>query len=381
MFQERFIYYLTTGLIVIIFSIILHISLLIYVKKKKKTFLNMLKENKMLSKKSKNDDKCLFKNIKLIVGEEIFLINYMQEKPDINNILEKTPTFWKIITDGKEAFDIQIQRLILETYEEVKKEIETYQKNPEHFNQRQVAIQKFQHCKKSKTTSIYLYQTDYYTCKLLREVSLKLRKKENIKEETISNVLSSKHCFLYVNAVSVNSMILFSEKNEYDSFLLGIRNTRGNRDSIKQLPMSETINEKDFSNEQRELEIEKIVERGLFEELGIKDDMIYSIDIGSIYIVKKFYHVGIDSLVKLRKFDPKKVPINFNYIKRNAVDSYDFYYEFLDLEKHSFSSKTIKKLAGENHYFVPIVIKYYLSERFRKARNLIFRLFSNPFKK
>lgn len=381
--------FLLTGAFVVLISLIFELLMKANRKRRQEQYKRKLKEMKI---EYISGDVFKSTHNKLVLGTEEFIIDFDQE-PIINDFLKSTSFFTDIIFNNtkvnnvpfyNEEFTKYLQELFIKVFIEVKEELNNTGK--ELYNEKQVAIQYMTHHEKDKTINIHLYHTDYFTCRFLRKISYNLRNSKYVTDDSRIELLFTRLSFLLVNAISINSLVLFSENRYYDSFLLGIRSAKLDMNpGIKQLALSETINDSDFKHMFRSSmdneSLKNVVFRGLSEELGIEKALVNSIDIGSIYVVKSNFNIGIDSLVKLNAFDSNKIPINFNYIYRNSVDSLDFNYEYSSLEKNYFTKRHIDKLIEENYYFLPIVIRYYVSVRNNKYRSILHALLQNPFKK
>lgn len=381
--------FLLTGVFVVLISLIFELLMKANRKRRQELYKTKLKEIKIeyisgdIFKKTNN---------KLVLGTEEFIVDFSQE-PNIYSFIKSTSFFSDILFHNtkvtnvnfyNEEFFKYLQDLFVKVFIEVKEELNNSGK--ELYNEKQVAIQYMSHHEKNKTINIHLYHTDYFTCRFLRKISYNLRNSKYITDDNRIEVLFTRLSFLFVNALSVNSLVLFSEHRYYDSFLLGTRSVKLDMNpGIKQLALSETINDSDFKHLFRSSmdneSLKNVVFRGLSEELGIEKALVHSIDIGSIYVVKSNFNIGIDSLIKLKAFDSNKIPINFNYIYRNSVDSLDFNYEYSSLEKNHFTKRHIIKLIEKNYYFLPIVIKYYVLERNGMYKSFLNALLQNPFKK
>ena len=195
--------------------------------------------------------------------------------------------------------------------------------------------------------SLELFNTDYYTHKVMQNVYSKIYKKYKIDEDITPEKLHKYNIFL--TSFGVNALLLLKDKKMGDICVFAERSILASgtdKSNIYHITMNEGLNQDDKDAIDGKIRLSNCLERGLWEELGLNNDYYaqdMTADFHDLFLVKDKFQLGISVSVFIKD-------MSFNDLYAQAEIAKDKKLEIGKLKPIIFDKKHIEKFFTENSF-------------------------------
>jgi len=203
--------------------------------------------------------------------------------------------------------------------------------------------------KEERHLKISLYETDYFTHKVMRQVYKKVHNKYIFPSDVDVEYLHKYRAFL--TSFGVNALVMLNDKKRGNIIILSERSilaSETNQTNTYHITMNEGLNQDDIDNYEGKIRISNCLERGLWEELGLDND-IYAQKMTSefhdLFLVRNVFEVGISASVFIDK-------MNFSELHSRAQIAKDKKLEIGKLVPINLKKNEIEKFLLKNN-FIP----------------------------
>ncbi|MCI5225560.1 MAG: hypothetical protein D3918_02610 [Candidatus Electrothrix sp. AX2] len=161
--------------------------------------------------------------------------------------------------------------------------------------------------KEERDLVLEVYRTDYFTHKVMRDVFKTVSAREVLPKNLEPHDLYKYRVFL--TSFGVNALVMLKDKLMGEIIVLSERSilaSETKKSNVYHISMNEGLNQEDIDNYENKVRLSNCLERGLWEELGLNND-IYAQKMTSefhdLFLVTSVFELGISAFVCIKDMD------------------------------------------------------------------------------
>lgn len=209
--------------------------------------------------------------------------------------------------------------------------------------------------------NIDFYTTDYFTHKVMKSVYKEIKEHYIKFDETLKEKLNDYYPFM--TSLGINTLVIL-DKHSYDKQIVFCRRSKRvsnmNGQSKWHVSMNEGVSVTDLDG--YSINLNKAVKRGMYEELGIKENDVKKSAFGDLFIVTDNFEIGLTNIVILNR--------NFEELKTCYNTAQDSVLETEDIKSIRFSKQELTDFLSKNSTDMTLVCKYSIDMIIGRGMNI-----------
>lgn len=209
--------------------------------------------------------------------------------------------------------------------------------------------------------NIDFYTTDYFTHKVMKSVYKEIKEQYIKFDENLKEKLNDYYPFM--TSLGINTLVIL-DKYSYDKQIVFCRRSKRvsnmNGESKWHVSMNGGVSVTDLDG--YSINLNKAVKRGMYEELGIKENDIKKSAFGDLFLVTDNFEIGLTNIVILNR--------NFEELKKCYNTAQDGEFETDDIKSIGFSKQELSDFLSKNSTDMTLACKYSIDMIIGRGMNM-----------